>query len=50
MQAALHNANANAETGAVIKVSTMTSLRVLILGEKFLNLLVTKQATRAINE
>jgi hypothetical protein len=50
MQIALHNANANAEKGATTKVSTMTSPRVLSLGEKFVNLLVTKQAARAINE
>jgi hypothetical protein len=42
MQIALHNANANAEKGATTNVSITTSPRVLILGEKFVNLLVTK--------
>jgi hypothetical protein len=50
MQSPLLNANANAETGAATKVSTMTSLRVLIRGEKFVNLLVTMQAVMAIKE
>jgi len=50
MQSPLLNANANAETGATTKVSTMTSLRVLIRGEKFVNLLVTMQAVMAIKE